>query len=71
MPTVTFSSRLHKDKTVYAVAGSHRIDDSRTGQGKPRTDRFQLRQWRVRHLPRQGVPPGAEKESDGESADRA
>ena len=24
MPTVTFSSRLHKDKTVYAVAGSHR-----------------------------------------------
>ena len=24
MPTVTFSSRLHKDKTVYAVAGSYR-----------------------------------------------
>lgn len=24
MPTITFSSRLHKDKTVYAVAGSHK-----------------------------------------------
>ncbi|QGU33178.1 2Fe-2S iron-sulfur cluster-binding protein [Thermochromatium tepidum] len=24
MPTITFSSPLHKDKTVYAVAGSHR-----------------------------------------------
>ncbi len=24
MPTVTFSSRLHNDKTVYAVAGSHK-----------------------------------------------
>ena len=23
MPVVTFSSPLHKDKTVYAVAGSH------------------------------------------------
>ena len=23
MPLVTFSSPLHKDKTVYAVAGSH------------------------------------------------
>ena len=23
MPNVTFSSPLHKDKTVYAVAGSH------------------------------------------------
>ena len=24
MPTITFSSVLHKDKTVYAVAGSHK-----------------------------------------------
>jgi ferredoxin len=24
MPTVTFSSPLHRDKTVYAVAGSHK-----------------------------------------------
>lgn len=24
MPNVTFSSPLHKDKTVYAVAGSHK-----------------------------------------------
>ena len=23
MPNITFSSPLHKDKTVYAVAGSH------------------------------------------------
>jgi ferredoxin len=25
MPNVTFSSPLHKDKTVYAVAGSHKL----------------------------------------------
>ncbi len=24
MPNITFSSPMHKDKTVYAVAGSHR-----------------------------------------------
>lgn len=24
MPTITFTSPLHKDKTIYAVAGSHR-----------------------------------------------
>lgn len=24
MPNITFSSEMHKDKTVYAVAGSHR-----------------------------------------------
>jgi ferredoxin len=54
MANITFSSKLHKDKTVYAVAGSHTKTDPRTGQGKPHPDRLFLRRRRMRHLPGQG-----------------
>jgi hypothetical protein len=54
MPNITFSSPLHKDKTIYAVAGSHTQTILQLAKDEPCPDRLLLRRRRVRHLPGQG-----------------
>ena len=68
MALITFSSPMHKDKTVYAVAGSHTQTIRLAKENHIPID-FGCQQWRMRHLSGQGVVGRHQALADGRPAD--